>query len=317
MFRYLENLVDPYCDYPEKDRPPTRLWPFLRDYAQPFRKLFAVTALMSVIVAGVEIWLIAYIGRLVDVLASTAPAMFWQEHGTEMILMVLFLLFLRPALQLIDVGLLNNAILPNFGTLIRWRAHKHVLRQSVGWFENDFAGRIANRIMQTPPAAGEVVFQVFDAISFSLAYLVGAAILLAAADSKFASPRGPPTICRPTGSPLSVNPAGTLTAGKPVTVTLRRDGSNATLAERRVTISEEEQSQSVRLSFRPPEEGDFRFVVEAQPIQVSQLCQKRLLKCMLDQLSSKLNCQNTPTSLSSAWSQGPATGIMMMAWPCA
>ncbi len=75
--------------------------------------------------------------------------------------------------------LLNNAILPNFGTLIRWRAHKHVLRQSVGWFENDFAGRIANRIMQTPPAAGEVVFQVFDAISFSLAYLIGAAILLA------------------------------------------------------------------------------------------------------------------------------------------
>ena len=75
--------------------------------------------------------------------------------------------------------LLNNAILPNFGTLIRWRAHRHVLRQSVGWFENDFAGRIANRIMQTPPAAGEAVFQVFDAITFAVAYLVGAAVLLA------------------------------------------------------------------------------------------------------------------------------------------
>ena len=76
------------------------------------------------------------------------------------------------------MALLNNAILPNFGTLIRWRAHRHVLRQSVGWFENDFAGRIANRIMQTPPAAGEAVFQVFDALTFALAYLVGAAILL-------------------------------------------------------------------------------------------------------------------------------------------
>jgi ATP-binding cassette subfamily B multidrug efflux pump len=84
--------------------------------------------------------------------------------------------------------LLNNAILPNFGTLIRWRAHKHVLRQSVGWFENDFAGRIANRIMQTPPAAGEVVFQVFDAITFSLAYLVGAAVLLMAADVRLLVP---------------------------------------------------------------------------------------------------------------------------------
>jgi ATP-binding cassette subfamily B multidrug efflux pump len=188
MFRYLENLVDPYCDYEQKDRPPTKLWPFLRDYAQPFRKLFIITALMSVLVAGVEIWLIAYIGRLVDVLAATEPAMFWQEHGTEMILMVVFLLFLRPAIQLIDVGLLNNAILPNFGTLIRWRAHSHVLRQSVGWFENDFAGRIANRIMQTPPAAGEAIFQVFDAMTFSMAYVTGALIILAGADVRLAVP---------------------------------------------------------------------------------------------------------------------------------
>ena len=84
--------------------------------------------------------------------------------------------------------LLNNTILPNFGTLIRWRAHKHVLRQSVGWFENDFAGRIANRIMQTPPAAGEVVFQVFDAITFALAYLIGAGVLLWAADPRLLLP---------------------------------------------------------------------------------------------------------------------------------
>jgi ATP-binding cassette subfamily B multidrug efflux pump len=52
------------------------------------------------------------------------------------------------------VALLNNAILPQFGTLIRWRAHRQVLRQSVGFFENDFAGRIANRIMQTPLSGG-------------------------------------------------------------------------------------------------------------------------------------------------------------------
>jgi ATP-binding cassette subfamily B multidrug efflux pump len=83
---------------------------------------------------------------------------------------------------------LNNTILPNFGTLIRWRAHKHVLRQSVGWFENDFAGRIANRIMQTPPAAGEAVFQVFDAITFSIAYVAGAAILLSGSDPRLMLP---------------------------------------------------------------------------------------------------------------------------------
>ncbi|AZV80040.1 ABC transporter ATP-binding protein [Parasedimentitalea marina] len=187
MFRYFENLVDPYCDYPEVDSPPTRLWPFMRDYCRPFTRIFVWTALMSLVVAAIEIGLIYYMGRMVDYFGE-GPQQVWANYGTELILVGTFILFIRPAIQLLDVVLLNNAILPNLGTLIRWRAHRHVLRQSVGWFENDFAGRIANRIMQTPPAAGEVVFQVFDAISYSLAYLIGAAVLLMVADARLLLP---------------------------------------------------------------------------------------------------------------------------------
>ncbi len=187
MFRFFENLVDPYTDYPETDTPPNTLWSFLSDYSKPFRKIFALTALMSIVVAAVEIWLISYMGRLVDILSGD-PAQVWQSYGTELILVAVFILLIRPLLQALDVLLLNNGVMPNFGTLIRWRAHKHVLRQSVGWFENDFAGRIANRIMQTPPAAGEVIFHVFDALTFATAYLVGAAVLLAMADPRLMLP---------------------------------------------------------------------------------------------------------------------------------
>jgi ATP-binding cassette, subfamily B, multidrug efflux pump len=187
MFRFFENLINPYVPYTEHDKPSQKLWPFLWDYSQPFKKVFALTAFMSIVVAAIEIWLIYYMGRLVDLLGSD-PALLWQTYGTELVLVALFVLLIRPALQGLDVLLLNNAIMPNFGTLIRWRAHKQVLRQSVGWFENDFAGRIANRIMQTPPAAGEVVFQVFDAISYSLAYLIGAAILLTLSDLRLLVP---------------------------------------------------------------------------------------------------------------------------------
>ncbi len=187
MFKFFENLVDPYVEYTETDHPPQTLWLFLKDYAQPFRRVFAFTAFMSIVVAAIEVGLIYYMGRVVD-LMSGDPAKVWDNYGTELILVAVFIVFLRPVLQALDVVLLNNTILPNFGTLIRWRAHKHVLRQSVGWFENDFAGRIANRIMQTPPAAGEVVFQVFDAISFSLAYLIGAAVLLMFADVRLLLP---------------------------------------------------------------------------------------------------------------------------------
>ncbi|MFY0646290.1 ABC transporter ATP-binding protein [Sulfitobacter geojensis] len=187
MFRFFENLVNPYTPYTEKDAPPRKLWPFMRDYCGPFKGVFILTGLMSIVVAAIEIGLIYYMGRIVDLL-GTDPAEMWRTYGTELLLLAGFVLIIRPLMQGLDVALLNNAILPNFGTLIRWRAHKQVLRQSVGWFENDFAGRIANRIMQTPPAAGEVVFQTFDAISYALAYMVGAAILLLASDWRLMLP---------------------------------------------------------------------------------------------------------------------------------
>ncbi|MFO7921288.1 MAG: ABC transporter ATP-binding protein [Nioella sp.] len=188
MFRFFENLVDPFTDYPETDSPPKRLFAFLWDYSQPFKRVFLYTALMSVVVAAVEIWLIHYMGRLVDLLSGAEPAQVMADHGLELLAVAVFILIIRPMVQWIDVALLNNGIIVNFGTLIRWRAHRHVLRQSVGWFENDFAGRLANRIMQTPPAAGDAIFQVFDAITYSLAYLVGAALLLWGSDIRLVLP---------------------------------------------------------------------------------------------------------------------------------
>ena len=187
MFRFFENLVDPYCAYPQTDTPPTKLWPFMRAYSKPFKQVFVWTAVTSIVVALVEIGLIYYMGWVVDALSGD-PAQVWQNHGAFLIALALFILVLRPGLHVVNVLLMNNTILPNYGTLFRWRAHRHVLRQSVGWFENDFAGRIANRIMQTPPAAGEAVFQVFDAITFSLAYLLGAWVLLAQADLRLSVP---------------------------------------------------------------------------------------------------------------------------------
>ncbi|WP_343116322.1 ABC transporter ATP-binding protein [Ostreiculturibacter nitratireducens] len=188
MFRFFESLVDPYMAYEEKDVPPRRLWPFLREYARPFRGVFIVTAALKMVVAALEVALIWYVGRLVDLLASGAPPEVWRAHGTEFILAGLVVLILRPIISGIDVALLHNTILPNFGTMIRWRAHRHVLRQPVGWFENDFAGRIANRIMQAPPAAGDAVFQTFDAVAFATATLIGSVALLSDADPRLVLP---------------------------------------------------------------------------------------------------------------------------------
>jgi ATP-binding cassette subfamily B multidrug efflux pump len=188
VFRYLEGLIDPYAPYPQTDTPPRRLWPFLKEYIRPFHKVFAVTALISIVVASVDVMLIWYVGRLVDFLANGVPAQVWAAHGAEVVMVGLAVLLVRPLLSGLNTALLHNAILPNFGTLIRWRAHSHVLRQPVGWFESDFAGRIANRIMQTPPAAGDAVFQTFDAVAFASVTLVGSVFVLAHADPRLTIP---------------------------------------------------------------------------------------------------------------------------------
>ena len=188
MFRFLENLVDPYQPYVEQDAPPTRLWPFLRDYVRSFRKVFAVTAVFSIGNGVLDIGLIWYLGRLVDLMTGLTPQDFLAAHWTEILVVAFVVVFVRPLVAGGAVGLLHNTILTNFGTMMRWRAHRHVLRQPVGWFESDFAGRIANRIMQAPPAAGDAVFQVFDMAAFACTTFVGALLMLADADPRLMVP---------------------------------------------------------------------------------------------------------------------------------
>jgi ATP-binding cassette subfamily B multidrug efflux pump len=188
MFGFFENLVDPYAPYVQTDAPPRRLWPFLKDYIRPFRGVFIVTALFSVGNAVLDVGLIWYLGRLVDLMTGQTPQAFLAAHWVEILVAAFVILFVRPLVAGGSVGLLHNTILTNFGTMMRWRAHRHVLRQPVGWFESDFAGRIANRIMQAPPAAGEAVFQVFDMAAFAAATFIGALLMLAEADPRLMVP---------------------------------------------------------------------------------------------------------------------------------
>ncbi len=188
MLRFFENLVDPYVDYDDSDAPPSGLFAFLKEYLRPFRAVLVAVVLLTSVVGAIEIALIFLTGRVVDLLADTTPAQIFAQHGLEFVLLAGFVLIIRPVFQVVDAALLNQSLLPNFGTLIRWRSHRHVLRQSVGWFENDFAGRIANRIMQTAPAAGEAVYQVFDAVVYAVIYLIGALWLLADIDPVLAIP---------------------------------------------------------------------------------------------------------------------------------
>jgi len=146
-----------------------------------------MTGVVAILAAASEIYLIYLLGWIIDIVSGDPKDVF-TNFSNKFIWAVAFILILRPLIFAIDVLLINNTLMVNVATLFRWRGHKHVLRQSIGWFENDFAGRIANRVMQTPRSAGEVVFQVFDALGYSLAYIFGGLLLLNSVDFRLMLP---------------------------------------------------------------------------------------------------------------------------------
>ena len=188
MFRWFEKLIDPYADYDEDSVPPNRVVPFIWNYLRNFRTILISALFFSALVSAIEIFLIFYSGYLIDLMVNTNPKYFFSEHAFELMLIAGFVLIINPLLGMIDRILMNQTIIPNIGSMVRWRAHRHVLRQSVGWFQNDFAGRIANRLMQTPPAIGAVIYQFFDALTYSIVYIIAAIVLLSDVDFRLTIP---------------------------------------------------------------------------------------------------------------------------------
>jgi len=188
MFRFFENLVDPYASYPETDAPPRRLLAFLRDHVRPFRGVFVATALAKILTAVTEVGLLWYMGRIVDFLSADTPKQVLAAHWVELTLAAVYVLAIRPLTAGLDVALLHNTIVPNLRTQVAWRAHRHILRQPVGWFENDFAGRIANRVIQTPSATSDAVYQLLDAMTFALTTFLGTVAILLTIDARLIAP---------------------------------------------------------------------------------------------------------------------------------
>lgn len=140
--------------------------------------------------AGVlEASLFAFVGSLVDRMrAATSPETFISDNGTILLFMALVAAVLRPAVSFVHDLVKHQMIGGSFTTLIRWQSHAYVLRQSLSFFQNDFAGRVANKVMQAGPAVRESVVQAIDAVWFVAVYWLTALVLFASADVRLIGP---------------------------------------------------------------------------------------------------------------------------------
>ncbi|MEH6788860.1 MAG: ABC transporter ATP-binding protein [Paracoccus sp. (in: a-proteobacteria)] len=187
MFAWFERRIDPYPgDSPAM--PPRSLWRFLLHYSHGALPWLTLLAAFSGVIALIEVMLFGWLGDLVDRMADTPRALFWTQQGGRLALMALVLLILLPGLNLIASLVLHQSLMGNFPQRIRWQAHRYLLRQSIGYFQDEFAGRIAQRLMQTALAVREVAMKIMDVGSYVLIYFLGALALAGSQDWRLAVP---------------------------------------------------------------------------------------------------------------------------------
>ncbi|HET6433895.1 ABC transporter ATP-binding protein [Dyella sp.] len=187
MFRWFESLIDAFKE-PVDGMPPASVWRFYAFYLRQVWPVFAVAIAVGFVVAIVEVSLFGFIGSIVDMAKGAPAADFFQRHGNELLWMGFVALIVRPlAIGAHDL-LVNQAIVPSLTNRIRWQNHRYVIRQSLGFFQNDYAGRIANRIMQTGASLRESAVQIVDALWYVVVYTGSAIVLFAQADAWLAAP---------------------------------------------------------------------------------------------------------------------------------
>ncbi len=177
MFSWFERLIDPYRDVP-LEQPPGRLAAFYWHYLRRVWWVYALIMAVGLAGALIEVSLFAFVGQIVDLAKSASnPQTFFEEHGRTLAWMAFVALVARPIAFGLHAILLNQTANANVMNMARWQQHRYMLRQSLSFFQNDFAGRLANKIMQTGGALRQTVGEVVDALWFVAIYWTSAAVI--------------------------------------------------------------------------------------------------------------------------------------------
>ena len=187
MFGFFERLVDPF---PKKaaQRPPDSVYQFCRHYSRGMEPWLLLMAFLTAITAISEALLFGILGQVVDWLSESNPETFIEQSGSTLIGMGIFMLILIPLSNAMRSLIVHQTLMGNFPMSVRWMAHRYLLNQSYGFFQNEFSGRIATKVMQTALAVRDTVMKLLDVMLFVAIYMVTALILVASADPRLCIP---------------------------------------------------------------------------------------------------------------------------------
>ncbi|CAB0150033.1 Putative multidrug export ATP-binding/permease protein [Pseudidiomarina piscicola] len=187
MFRWFERRLHPFPP-PSDKQPPTGLIAFCRHYSQGAWGYIFMAGLLMMAIAITEVWLFSFIGNIVDWLSEQNRETLLDDQLGYLIGMAAVVLILLPALVVVHSLVTFQSLLGNYPMRIRWLVHNYLLQQSMVFYQDEFAGRIATKVMQTALAVREAVIKLFDVLNYVGIYFIGTLVIVASADWRLALP---------------------------------------------------------------------------------------------------------------------------------
>ncbi|RLQ88342.1 ABC transporter ATP-binding protein [Notoacmeibacter ruber] len=187
LFGWFERLAEPFPKMPA-ERPPKGLFAFIWHHTKPVWPLVLLGGILAAAISVAQIVIFSFMGDVVDWLAGRPPENFFQDEFWTLAGMGALIMIVMPILGILHDLLLFQTLAGNYPMIIRWQGHKYLLRQSVSFFSDEFAGRVATKLMQGALGTREVVMKTVDVFAYVAVYFVGAVALMATFDPVLMAP---------------------------------------------------------------------------------------------------------------------------------
>ncbi|BCH23704.1 ABC transporter ATP-binding protein [Mesorhizobium sp. L-8-3] len=187
MFRWFEKRLDPFPSE-EPVEPPRTLVAFCLHYTRGAWPFIAISATLTAVVAFAEVWMFGFLGSIVDWLSVQNRETFLQTEGWKLAGMAFVVLVLLPTTVFVNSMVNQQTLMGNYPMRIRWQVHRYLLRQSMSFYQDEFAGRIATKLMQTALAVRECVIKLIDVLNYVVVYFLGMLLIVGSSDWRLAMP---------------------------------------------------------------------------------------------------------------------------------
>ena len=187
MFGWFERRLNPYPSE-APSLPPKGLLAFLWHYTRPAAPWLALLGFCSMVLGIAEVVLFQFLGNIVDWLSAGDPGTFLAREGDTLVWMAVLLLIVIPGVGALHTMTMHQALAGNFPMIARWQMHRYLIRQSMTFFSNEFAGRVSTKVMQTALAVRETVMKIIDVFIYVVSYFVSMIAIIASAEIRLVVP---------------------------------------------------------------------------------------------------------------------------------